>query len=82
MKIKLSRRELLEALGGGLGMFGLAGAFAAGRVLQSQLYAVHPRDPLTYGLAVALILAAASVACWIPAWRATRVSPMDALRSE
>ena len=61
---------------------GLATAAAAGRLLQSQLYAVHPRDPVAYLAAVALIAAAAAFACWIPARRATTISPMDALRSE
>ena len=61
---------------------GLATAAAAGRLLQSQLYAVHPRDPVAYLVAVALIAAAAAFACWIPARRATTISPMDALRSE
>jgi putative ABC transport system permease protein len=61
---------------------GLAGAFAAGQLLQSQLYGVHPRDPVSYGVAVTLILVGAVAACGIPAWRASTVSPMDALRSE
>jgi ABC-type antimicrobial peptide transport system permease subunit len=61
---------------------GLAGSVVAGRFLQSQLYAVHPRDPISYGLGIGLILCAAVVACWIPAHRATAISPMDALRTE
>lgn len=61
---------------------GLAIAAAAGRLLQSQLYGVHSRDPVAYAAAVALIATAALLACWIPARRATAVNPMDALRSE
>jgi ABC-type lipoprotein release transport system permease subunit len=61
---------------------GVAGAAVAGRLLQSQLYAVEPRDPMTYAAAASMILAGALVACWIPAHRATTVSPMDALRAE
>ena len=61
---------------------GLAGAAIAARLLQSQLYAVHPRDPITYGVSLALILCGAALACWIPARRATAISPMDALRTE
>ncbi len=61
---------------------GLAGAAIAARLLQSQLYAVHPRDPITYGASLALLLCGAALACWIPAYRATAISPMDALRTE
>jgi predicted permease len=61
---------------------GLVGAALAARLLQSQLYAVHPRDPMTYGVSLALILCGAALACWIPAHRATAISPMDALRTE
>jgi predicted permease len=61
---------------------GLIGAALAGPFLRSQLYAVRPGDPATYAAAAALILAAAVAACWIPARRATAISPMDALRAE
>ncbi len=61
---------------------GVAAALAAGRLLQSQLYAVHPGDPVSYAMAVGVILAGAGVACAVPAFRAAMVSPMDALRSE
>jgi putative ABC transport system permease protein len=61
---------------------GLIGAIAAGELLRSQLYAVHPRDPMTYVTALTLILTGALIACWIPSYRATSVSPMDALRTE
>jgi predicted permease len=81
-------RLMRTVLGEGLGFAaagcaaGLAGALIAARFLQSQLYAVHPRDPLTYGAAAALILLGATLACWIPAYRAITVSPMEALRTE
>ena len=77
-----------EVLREGLGLrvagcvVGLAGAAVAARLLQSQLYAVHPRDPITYGASLALILCGAALACWIPGRRATAISPMDALRTE
>ena len=61
---------------------GLAAAALAAGLLQSQLYAVHPRDPITYGASLGLILCGAALACWIPAYRATAISPMDALRTE
>jgi predicted lysophospholipase L1 biosynthesis ABC-type transport system permease subunit len=74
------REGLGLALAGGTG--GLAVAAVGATLLRSQLYAVDPRDPLAYGLALALVLAGAVLACLIPARRATAISPMDALRSE
>jgi putative ABC transport system permease protein len=59
---------------------GVVGAAIAAGLLQSQLYAVHPRDPFTYGASLAVLLCGAALACWIPAHRATAISPMDALR--
>ena len=57
-------------------------ALLAARVIQAQLYAVHPHDPVTYAVSVALILGGAAVACFIPALRAIATSPMEALGSE
>jgi putative ABC transport system permease protein len=61
---------------------GFAGALATSRVLRAMLFQVSATDPLTH-FGVALLLAAvAAVACWIPARRASRVDPMEALRME
>lgn len=60
--------------------FGLIGAVATMRVLQSLLYDVSPTDPLTLGAVAALLLTLAALASWIPARRASRVPPMEVLR--
>jgi len=61
---------------------GLVGSLAASRLIASQLYGVSATDPLTLSSILALLLIAALLACWLPARRATRVDPMEALRYE
>jgi predicted permease len=61
---------------------GVAAAFATSGLLQGYLFEVSPTDPLTYGGVAALLLLVAVAACWMPARRATRISPMEALRHE
>jgi len=74
------RRGILLVLPG-LALGAIA-AWAASRLLQSQLYAVTRNDPASYAAAASLLLLAALVACWLPARRATKVNPIEALRSE
>ena len=65
----------------GLGI-GLIGSLALSQLVKTQLYGVGAVDPLTL-IGVVLVLAAtAFVACWLPARRASRVSPTEALRYE
>lgn len=61
---------------------GLAGAFAATRLLSSLLFGVGTWDPATFGAIVLLISAVSFLATWLPARRAANVDPIIALRSE
>jgi putative ABC transport system permease protein len=61
---------------------GAACALVAGRWLGALLYGVSARDPLSYGLAVVLLPAAALLGCWLPARRAATASPADMIREE
>jgi ABC-type antimicrobial peptide transport system permease subunit len=61
---------------------GVAGAFALTRVLQRLLYEIEPGDPLTFAVVTMLLASVAFFACWLPAWRAAKVHPMEALRCE
>jgi putative ABC transport system permease protein len=61
---------------------GLAGAFALSRWIDALLFGVTATDPATFAVVVSTLLAVATIACYIPAWRATRVDPTTALRAE
>jgi putative ABC transport system permease protein len=61
---------------------GAAGSVALSRWIQGLLFGVTATDPLTLGAVVAVLLAVALVACYVPAWRATQVDPTTALRAE
>lgn len=61
---------------------GLAGALALGRAVASLVYGIKPSDPLTFLAMSGVIAAAAFIAGIVPAYRATRVDPIKALREE
>lgn len=81
-------RVLRGVLGQGLALaglgiaLGLAGAFALQRVMAGMLYGVAATDPATLAGVSALMAFAALLAAFLPARRATRVDPMEALRAE
>ena len=61
---------------------GLAGALALTRLLSGLLFGIDPTDPVTLTAISILLIAVASLASWLPARRAARVDPMEALRYE
>jgi ABC-type antimicrobial peptide transport system permease subunit len=67
-------------------LFGIAGGVSAGmlggRYVESQLFGVKASDPAVFGVSVGVLLAASLAAGFVPAWRASRIDPMHALRSE
>ena len=66
---------------GGVGV-GLIGTIVLTRYLSSFLFGITPTDPLTLAVMSTVVLIVGLLACYIPAWRATRVDPMVALRCE
>jgi ABC-type antimicrobial peptide transport system permease subunit len=70
---------LLAAIGIGVG---LPAVFAVTRLIKSQLYGVQPHDTVTLGIAIVTLVAVAVFAAWIPARRAARIDPMEALHYE
>ena len=79
--LRMVLRQGFGAVGIGLAT-GLAVAFAGTRLLAGVFYGVKANDPVTYGVVATLLFGVALFACWVPAWRATRVSPLKALRFE
>jgi putative ABC transport system permease protein len=61
---------------------GLAGALGVSRFLRSLLYGVEPVDAMTLAIAIATVAGMGAFACWLPAWRASRLDPSVALRVE
>ncbi|HVS03829.1 MAG TPA: FtsX-like permease family protein, partial [Thermoanaerobaculia bacterium] len=78
LDLVLRRGMALVAAGIALG---LLAAMAATRLLSGLLYGVTPGDPGAYAAALLVVAAAGSLAAVLPAWRAIRVDPLEALRS-
>ena len=68
------------ALTAGGVVLGTVAALQLTRLMGYLLYKVGPHDPLAFGSAVVVITVASLVACFAPAWRATRTDPLRALR--
>ena len=79
LSLVINRGLILTLLGI---VIGLGGAFALTRTLKAMLFEVSPTDPVTFVGVPLLLLVVALGACYFPAWRATKVDPLIALRYE
>jgi ABC-type antimicrobial peptide transport system permease subunit len=79
--LMLVLREVAILAGIGIAI-GLPGGYGLGKLIESQLFNLKARDPLTFLVATAALVSTALVAGLIPAVRAARVDPMTALRYE
>lgn len=61
---------------------GVVGSWLIAKSLVALLFGVRPGDPVTLAVTAVVLLSVAAVACFLPAWRATRVDPIVALRAE
>jgi predicted permease len=77
--IGLILRQGLIVIGIGLGC-GLVAALLIGRALRAALFGITPADPVAIATALLVLLATAAAACYLPAWRASRLDPVTALR--
>ena len=75
----MKEATMLAVLGG---LIGFGGAYLVGRAMQTTLFGVPALDYRAFAAVFILLLISAWVACFIPAWRASRVEPLDALRHE
>jgi macrolide transport system ATP-binding/permease protein len=78
LRLVMSRGLIL--LAGGV-LLGAVAALLLTRLMGDLLYQVSPRDPLAFGSAFVILTLVALAACFLPAWRATRIDPVQALRS-
>ena len=76
----IMQRTLVVVAAGGLA--GAAGIIAISKIIRSQLFGVSPGDPITIGVALAILVTTAALATYVPARHACRLNPTDALRVE
>jgi putative ABC transport system permease protein len=79
MRQVMSRGLLLTASGVAIGC---VAAIMLTRLMGTMLYKISPHDPVAFGMAFAVITIASLAACFLPAWRATRIDPVQALREQ
>jgi putative ABC transport system permease protein len=79
--LRLIVKDGVKMVGLGL-LLGMGGALVLTRLLETLLFGVTTRDPVTFLLIAGLLSLVAMLACYIPALRATRVDPLEALRCE
>ena len=79
IRMVLAEGARLSAAGAAIG---IAASFWTARALSSFIYGVTVADPVTYAVASSALLVVALIASLVPAWRAARIDPMSALRTE
>jgi predicted permease len=81
---QVMRQMLLDGMGPAvLGLaVGLAASLEVGRLMRDLLYEIKPLDAAVFAAVAATLLAVALLACIVPAWRASHLDPMQALRTE
>jgi predicted permease len=79
VRMVIGESALVVSLGIAIGVFG---ALASARLVATFLYGVRPTDPAVYVISAVLLGSAALLAAMIPAWRASRVDPIEALREQ
>jgi putative ABC transport system permease protein len=79
MRLILGSAARVVAVGG---VIGLAAAAVLVRTISTFLFGVEPLDPMTFGSVSLLLALTAAIATAAPAWRATRVDPVEAFRAE
>ena len=79
LSLVMRQGMILATLGSSVGLLAAA---AVSQALIALLFGISRLDPVAYGGAIALLAAVSAVACWAPAWRATKVDPMVVLRYE
>jgi len=79
LRLVMSRGLRLTAAGI---VIGIVAAAMLTRLMADLLYKVSPRDPIVFGTAFIILIVVAFIACFVPAWRATRIDPVQALHEQ